>query len=64
MPLDVHVLRSARHFGLLHRATPDWLAALELTEACRQIVPEDPLLMDFVLFGLSQTGALDTALVL
>jgi uncharacterized protein (TIGR02757 family) len=62
MPLDVHVLRSARHFGLLHRATPDWKAAIELTEACREIVPNDPLVMDYVLFGLSQSGALDALL--
>jgi len=61
MPLDVHVIRAARHFGLLKRATPDWKAALELTEACRQIVPQDPLLLDYVLFGIAQSGALKSA---
>jgi uncharacterized protein (TIGR02757 family) len=56
VPLDVHVERHARRFGLLTRPQTDWLAVLELTEALRQFDPDDPVKYDFALFGL---GALD-----
>jgi len=51
-PLDVHVARVARHFGLLKRPGTDWLAAAELTENLRRFDPADPVKYDFVLFGL------------
>jgi uncharacterized protein (TIGR02757 family) len=52
MPLDVHVERHARNFGLIQREKTDWLTVLELTETLRQFDPEDPVKYDFALFGL------------
>ena len=51
-PLDVHVARTARRFGLLQRPQTDWQAAIELTEALRRMDPRDPVRYDFALFGL------------
>ncbi|MBI1224702.1 MAG: TIGR02757 family protein [Bacteroidetes bacterium] len=52
VPLDVHVERYARRFGLLERPQTDWLAVLELTGRLREFDPEDPVKYDFALFGL------------
>lgn len=52
LPLDVHVERIARHFGLLKRKQNDWLAVQELTTNLRRFDPEDPARYDFALFGL------------
>jgi uncharacterized protein (TIGR02757 family) len=51
-PLDVHVARVARRFGLLTRKTTDWQAALELTDHLRIFDRNDPVKYDFALFGL------------
>ena len=51
-PLDVHVARVARRFGLLTRKTTDWAAALELTDHLRAFDKDDPVKYDFALFGL------------
>lgn len=59
LPLDVHVGRQARALGLLARKQDDWRAALELTQNCRRLCPEDPSKYDFALFG---TGAYDEPL--
>jgi uncharacterized protein (TIGR02757 family) len=55
-PLDLHVARVARRFGLLTRTPSDWTAALELTDRLSQLDPEDPAKYDFALFSL---GALE-----
>jgi uncharacterized protein (TIGR02757 family) len=55
-PLDLHVARVARRFGLLTRTPTDWTAALELTERLARFDPEDPVKYDFALFSL---GALE-----
>lgn len=52
IPLDVHVERIARRFGLLKRKQCDWKAVLELTEKLRSFDPEDPVKYDFALFGI------------
>ncbi len=52
MPLDLHVIRVARRFGLLQRKPADWTAALELTERLKAFDPKDPVKYDFALFGL------------
>ncbi len=57
IPLDVHVERHARRFGLLTRPQADWLAVLELTERLREFDPEDPVKYDFALFGLGAVGS-------
>lgn len=51
-PIDLHVGRVARRFGLLMRERVDWQAALELTAALRRLDPADPVKYDFALFGL------------
>lgn len=51
-PVDVHVARVAKHFGILRREQTDWQAAIELTEYLRTLDPQDPVKYDFALFGL------------
>jgi len=51
-PLDVHVARVARRFGLMTRAQTDWQAALELTDYLITLDADDPVKYDFALFGL------------
>lgn len=51
-PLDVHVARVARHFGLLREKQTGWNAAMDLTEALRGFDPDDPVKYDFALFAL------------
>ncbi|HXB36042.1 MAG TPA: TIGR02757 family protein [Puia sp.] len=55
-PLDLHVARVARRFGLLTRNSSDWTAALELTGKLALLDPRDPTKYDFALFSL---GALE-----
>jgi uncharacterized protein (TIGR02757 family) len=51
-PLDLHVARVARKFGLLSRKPSDWLAAMELTDHLLLLDPKDPTKYDLALFGL------------
>ena len=51
-PIDVHVARVGRKFGLLHRKQVDWLAAKELTQALQKFDKNDPVKYDFALFSL------------
>ena len=51
-PLDVHVARVARSFGLLTRKATDWKAAEELTASLSKLDSKDPVKYDFALFGL------------
>ncbi len=51
-PIDVHVARVAKKLGLLKRKQVDWLAAIELTDALRQLDKDDPVKYDFALFNL------------
>lgn len=51
-PVDLHVARVARRFGLLTRTQTDWQAAIELTETLRRYDPQDPVKYDFALFGM------------
>ncbi len=55
-PLDIHVSRTARQFGLLTRKQDDWRAVAELTANLRLMCPEDPVKYDFALFGLGAIG--------
>ena len=52
IPLDVHVDRVARHYGLITRKQRDWKTVLELGMNLRQLDPMDPAKYDFALFGL------------
>jgi uncharacterized protein (TIGR02757 family) len=51
-PLDVHVLRVAKHLHLLERKQSDWKAALELTANLRKLDKQDPVKYDFALFSM------------
>lgn len=51
-PLDVHVARVARKLGLLHCKYNDWRAAVELTDALRNLDRNDPVKYDYALFNL------------
>jgi len=55
-PLDVHVERVARKFGLITRKQTDWITAVELTNNLKQFDADDPVKYDFALFGF---GVLD-----
>ena len=52
-PLDLHVDRAARHFGMISRKQTDWQTALELTETLKSFDTNDPVKYDFALFGIS-----------
>ena len=51
LPLDVHVYTQAATLGLTARKQKDIVTALEITDAFREIFPDDPCLGDFALFG-------------
>lgn len=51
-PIDVHVARVARRFGLIERKQTDWLTAMELTNNLKKLDAADPAKYDFALFGL------------
>ena len=52
IPLDVHVGNTARSLGLLSRKANDRRSVIELTEKLRTIAPDDPVLLDYALFGI------------
>ena len=51
-PIDVHVARVARKFGMLTRKQVDWNTAIELTSNLKRMDAADPVKYDFALFGL------------
>ena len=51
IPVDTHVHRVALDLGLTKRRQADMKTALEITDAMREIWPEDPAKGDFALFG-------------
>lgn len=59
IPLDVHVARQGRKYGLITRRTNDWKTVNELTETLSILNPDDPARYDYALFGI---GALDYSL--
>jgi uncharacterized protein (TIGR02757 family) len=56
VPMDTHTSRVARTLGLTRRATTDWRAAEEVTEALRRYDPDDPVRFDFALCHVSMSG--------
>ncbi len=52
IPIDVHVERIGKQFGLLTRKQRDWKAVEELTTELKKYDAEDPAKYDFSLFGL------------
>lgn len=55
VPLDVHVYTQASSLGLTDRRSKDLATAVQITDAFREIWPEDPLKGDFALFGYGVT---------
>lgn len=55
LPLDVHVYSQASELGLTSRRQKDIVTAHEITDAFREIWPEDPCKGDFALFGYGVT---------
>lgn len=55
IPLDVHVHRQACELSLCTRRQKDRAAAVQITDAFREIWPDDPVKGDFALFGYGVT---------
>ena len=55
LPLDVHVYGQATALGLTCRRQKDLATAVEITDAFKEIWPEDPCKGDFALFGYGVT---------
>ena len=55
LPLDVHVYTQASALGLTSRKQKDIVTAQEITEAFKEIWPDDPCLGDYALFGYGVT---------
>jgi len=49
VPVDTHVARIAKHYGLTTRNAADWKMSEEITAALRKFDPEDPVRFDFSL---------------
>lgn len=52
IPMDVHVVRTARKLGLMDDRTPTLKTLHKLDEILRKLDPQDPVKYDFALFGL------------
>lgn len=57
IPLDVHVYRQATELGLTSRRPKDLATAIQITDAFREIWPDDPVKGDFALFGFGVDNA-------
>ena len=55
LPLDVHVYTQATALGLTSRKQKDIVTAQEITDAFREIWPDDPCKGDYSLFGYGVT---------
>jgi len=56
IPLDTHVLRTARLVGLTRRSDGSWRTAVEVTRNLARIDPDDPVRFDFALAHLGISG--------
>jgi uncharacterized protein (TIGR02757 family) len=56
VPLDTHMYKISRMLHLTDRKQADMRTAIEITNAFRKIVPEDPIRYDFVLTRLGIRG--------
>lgn len=52
IPMDTHVMQEARKLGLITGKTASWNTVVRLTEALREVFPDDPVRGDFALFGV------------
>ena len=51
-PIDVHVARISRKFGLINNKKDDWQTAFDLTKQLKKMDPADPVKYDYALFTL------------
>ncbi len=51
IPLDTHVARLSREFGLLKRNNNDYKSVVEITNELKKFDSNDPIKYDFALFG-------------
>lgn len=51
IPVDIHVLRTARKLWLTKKNNPTFNVAAEITEEMKEAFPNDPCRGDFALFG-------------
>lgn len=56
IPLDTHVYQTALGLGLTSRRSADLKTAVQITDAMREIWPDDPARGDFALYGLGLDG--------
>ena len=58
IPLDIHMFRTCRSLGMTSRSQADARTALQITDAFREIEPEDPVKYDFSLtrIGIRRQG--------
>jgi uncharacterized protein (TIGR02757 family) len=52
IPLDTHVGRLSRQWGLTQRTASDWRTAQAITDQLRHLCPTDPLRYDFAFMGV------------
>ena len=63
VPLDTHMHRTALALGATRRKAADMRTALEITDAFRRIVPDDPVRYDFALTRLGIREEMDFSMV-
>lgn len=56
VPLDVHMHRIGRRLGFTQRAQADHRAVEEVTQAFREVAPDDPVRYDFALARSAMVG--------
>ncbi|MGB9663629.1 MAG: TIGR02757 family protein [Ignavibacteria bacterium] len=49
VPVDTHIYRIARYYGLTKLKSPSWNMAVEITDSLKKFDPEDPVKYDFAL---------------
>ena len=57
VPLDTHIVRIGRCLRLTRYTSPGWKMAREITDALRELDPEDPVRYDFALCHLGMMKA-------
>lgn len=51
IPMDTHVMQEASRLGLISGKTASWRTVVNLTDALKEVFPDDPAKGDFALFG-------------
>lgn len=51
IPLDIHVAKQSRKYGIITRKADDWQSAYAITKFLKELDPNDPIRYDVVLFG-------------